>query len=144
MTFRKMTDEEQLQRLAHVADWDPVVVERLRTTCAEKGFNTPAQILAYAQQVSDNECLSALRGGDRVLDAMVAEAFRVPVGTSSKDLAWAARTVANEDYLPWADVERAKKMLDIQADGLTDEEKAEYAKVTASSAKLKRGNSFGM
>lgn len=72
-----MSVEDQFQRLAHVAGWEPDAVMRLRETCAEKGFTSPEQVLSYAQQVSDNQCLSVLRGGSPALDAMVAEAFRV-------------------------------------------------------------------
>lgn len=84
-----MTTDEKFQRLVYVAEWKPDAVERLLKTCAEKGFATPEQILAYAQKVLDNQCLSALRGGDSALDAMVAEAFdiheqgRKPKGASS-------------------------------------------------------------
>lgn len=42
---------------------------------------------------------------------------------------WAEKTVAGEDYLPWADVAAAKEFLGIPVDGLTDEEKAAYAKI---------------
>lgn len=45
------------------------------------------------------------------------------------DTEWAVRTVANEDYLPWADVQKAKQILGIPIDGLTEREKADYARV---------------
>lgn len=72
-----MTTEEKFQRLVYVAEWESDAVERLLKTCAEKGFTTPEQRLAYAQKVLDNQCLSGLRGGDEPLDVMVAEAFRL-------------------------------------------------------------------
>lgn len=51
----------------------------------------------------------------------------------STDLEWARRTVANQDYLPWADVRRAKEILGLPKDGLTPEEQAAYDKAVASS-----------
>lgn len=50
---------------------------------------------------------------------------------SAKEIAWAKQTVANPDYLPWADVRRAREILGIPHEGLTDEEAAAYAKIRA-------------
>lgn len=44
----------------------------------------------------------------------------------------AIRTVANEDYLPWADVHQAKRMLGIPIDGLTESEQVLYASLKRS------------
>lgn len=41
---------------------------------------------------------------------------------------WAKRVVANEDYLPWADVQDAKKILGLPVGGLTREEQSAYDK----------------
>lgn len=71
----QLSAKEQFDRLVYVAGWAPDATASLLKTCAEKELDTPEQILAYAQMVFDNECLSALRGGDPALDAMVTEAL---------------------------------------------------------------------
>ena len=53
---------------------------------------------------------------------------------TQKSKEWAERVVANEDYLPWADVASAKEILGIPVDGLTEREKAAYAKITSKPA----------
>lgn len=50
---------------------------------------------------------------------------------TAEDLAWARKTVAGDGYLPWADVERAKRLLGLPAEGLTEAERAAYAQVVA-------------
>lgn len=47
---------------------------------------------------------------------------------TTDELEWARKTVAAEDYLPWADVEHAKRILGLPIEGLTDAERAAYAK----------------
>lgn len=41
---------------------------------------------------------------------------------------WAKRTLENEDYLPWADVAKAKEILGLPKDGLTEVEQKAYDK----------------
>lgn len=80
----QMTPQDKFTRLVQVAEWEPAAIDRLLITCEEKGFSTPEEILWYAQMVLDNQCLSAIRGGDPALDAMVSEAFREQEGARLK------------------------------------------------------------
>jgi hypothetical protein len=70
---RKTTTEE-LARLMYVQEWNEDMQRRLLAKCEGEGFSDE-QTLAFAQRVADNENLSALRGGDAMLDRFVADAF---------------------------------------------------------------------
>lgn len=89
---------------------------------------------ATATVLDDTEVRTIQPGTCRVdlPDEKAIEAARLIADrTAALDVEWAKRVVANEDYLPWADVHRAKEILGMPTDGMTAEQKAAYARIAS-------------
>jgi hypothetical protein len=76
---------------------------------------------------------------DRVLSRLeeLAAATPEPIPPSVSDQDWARQTMLNRDHLPWADVERAKKILGIvepTAEEMMKEAQEELARRNAAAA----------